>query len=52
MLEIMSTPQVDTGLKLLVAGSVLLLICGIGGLISNLSWHFENRRARMSQRKN
>lgn len=51
MLEIMSTPQIDTGLKLLVAGSVLLLICGIAGLISNVLWYFENRRERMSQRK-
>ena len=51
MLEIMTAPEGEMGLKLLCAVSVLALIYGLAGLYSNLVWCIENRIDRKKKRK-
>lgn len=51
MLEIITAPEGETAIKLLVAVSVLALIYGLTGLYSNLVWCIENRRDRKKKRK-
>jgi len=50
MPEIVTVPEGETLLKLLVAASVLALIGGLAGLYSNLVWCVENRRDRKKKR--
>lgn len=51
MLEIMTAPEGEAGMKLLAAVSVLVLIYGLTGLYSNLVWCIENRRDRKKKSK-